>query len=241
MRWWWIFVPIAALGFFGFRSPSSPPATPMPPTPFGPPPDGMQVWSLGASSGSWCGLPLVRRCTENFGVQVLDLGELGAGELVWGWTPPGDLRAAGRYGKQLIADVEYRPVVPAAPASAWAGYEVDEADAVAAQVMGVTSHGFVPPGLRAVMKRFAAAGCVGFPQVYDSDASTEPRKFLRTCINSWQNAGFTMIVPLLGASAGLPHLLAWLDECRTLGVTSHLWSLQRLQERDVTCADIGLG
>lgn len=220
-------VAAAVLGLLAVSGRTGPPV---------PPPPGARVWSLSSKGGAWCELPILPTCTRDFGLEVLDLPTDGP---VWGWTPPGDLRAAQRYGGQLIADVELRAWVPAAPASAWIGTEVAEAAAVAELAGGVTSHGVVPSPLRPVLAEFAARGCVGYPQVYDSDQSSEPRELLRRCVKSWQAAGFSSVVPVLGVSAGLPHLRAWLDECATLGLSAHLWSLERCKERGITCAELG--
>ena len=223
-------------------SPSSPGDSPPSndddaPTP-APAPAGTQIWSLTPASGERCGVDLVPAVTGSWGTKIVEGVDA---DLVWGWTPPGDLRLAKLYGKRLIADVEYRPVVPAAPKSAWAGTEVAQAAELGALVGGVTSHGFVPAGLRPVLAQLASRGVIGYPQVYDSDKSAEPRQFLRTCLASWKKAGFATIRPLLGVSAGLPHLAAWLDECQAQGVTPHLWDLQRIQTSKYSCDQLGLG
>lgn len=183
------------------------------------------VWSLGAQ-GSYCGLPLVPPATSGMGAKVLDVPK---GLRCWGWTPPGELVAARRFGRALIADVELRGTNKVRPEAGWRGTELLEADDVAQDVGGVTSHGYVLKPLRGVLERFASAGCVAYPQVYDSDQSTEPRAFLRRCVEMYQAAGFARVVPLLGVSAGVPHLLAWLDECQRLGLRPDLWQLARLK------------
>ena len=184
------------------------------------------IWSLGAR-GSYCGLPLVPPATSGMGAKVLDVP---AGVRCWGWTPPGELAAARRYGPAFIADVEFRGTNKVRPDAGWTGSELLEAADVAQGIGGVTSHGFVLHQLRGVLGRFAAAGCTAYPQVYDSDRSTEPRAFLRRCVGMYRAAGFTRVVPLLGVSAGVTHLLAWLDECRRMDLRPDLWQLARLQE-----------
>lgn len=56
-----------------------------------PPPLGARVWSLSSKGGVWCELPILPGCIRDFGAEVLDLPTNGP---VWGWTPPGELRAA---------------------------------------------------------------------------------------------------------------------------------------------------
>lgn len=199
------------------------------------PGESVGVWSLGTGQGTWCTQPIIPVCTAEFGARVLEVPGEG---LVWGWTPPGDLRAARKYGPRLIADVEMRSSTKAKPSAGWAGSELEEARALAPLVHGVTSHGYVAASLRGVLGVFADADCVAYPQVYDSDRSTEPRKFLRNCIDSYDRAGFRYIVPLLGASAGADYLREWIDECRKIGVPYSLWSLQRLADRKIRCADL---
>lgn len=189
------------------------------------------VWSLSPKPGRYCNLPLVPMATSGLGAQVLDVP---SGVRCWGWTPPGELAAVRRYGRSLIADVELRSTNKLRPEAGWTGAEVAEAAQVAAGVGGVTSHGFVLRQLRDVLGEFARAGCTAYPQVYDSDRSTEPRGFLRQCVKMYRAAGFSEVVPLLGLSAGPEHLFAWLDECRALGVRADLWSLPRLREM-ATC------
>ena len=183
--------------------------------------------------GSWCGAPVIPKCTADYGSVVLDVPGSG---LVWGWTPPGDLRAATKYGKRLIADLEMRSSTKAKPSAGWTGDELAAAEQLAPLVWGVTSHGYVAPSLRDVLGILAQRDVVAMPQVYDSDRSTEPRKFLRDCLDSYHKAGFRFIVPLLGASAGADYLREWIDECRARGVPYALWSLQRLAERKIDCA-----
>lgn len=193
------------------------------------------VWSLSEKPGSWCGAPVIQKCTADYGDRVLEVTGDG---LVWGWTPPGDLRAAQKYGPRLIADIEMRSSTKAKPSAGWKGDELAAAAKLAPLVHGVTSHGFVAPSLREVLQVLAGHGVVAYPQVYDSDRSTKPRKFLRQCLDSYHNAGFLYVVPLLGASAGADYLREWIDECRIIGVPFSLWSLQRLAERKIKCADV---
>lgn len=184
------------------------------------------IWSL-REQGSYCGVPLVPTVTSGFGADVI---ENVPGPRVWGWTPPGELAAAAAYGPRLIADVELASTNKQRPDAGWTGAEVDEAAAVASLVGGVTSHGFVLRQLRDVLGQFARRGIVAYPQVYDSDRSTEPRAFLRQCVEQYRAVGFREVRPLLGLSAGPDHLRAWLAECRSLGVRPDLWSLARARE-----------
>lgn len=194
-----------------------------------------RIWSLGDDGGSRCGLEYLPVATADWGAKILpDVGAPSA----WGWSPPGDLRAAQAYGRRFIADVEFRPYVPASPGSAWAGDEIAEAAAVAALAGGVTSHGFVPKKLAPVLKVFAAAGCTGYPQVYDSDKSADPKPFLRNCLNSWRAAGFAVVRPLLGVSAGAGRLAAWLEECAEQGIGYDLYSAQRIAQMNLDCGQI---
>lgn len=184
------------------------------------------IWSL-REQGTYCGLPLVPTVTTGFGADVI---ENVAAPRVWGWTPPGELAAAAAYGSRLIADVELASTNKQRPDAGWTGREVDEAAAVASLVGGVTSHGFVLRQLRNVLEQFARRGLPAYPQVYDSDRSTKPRPFLRTCVEQYRALGFREVRPLLGLFAGPDHLRAWLEECRTLGVRPDLWSLARARE-----------
>ena len=84
-----------------------------------------QIWTLDDAPGVECGVPLVPRCTTNYGADVLDVSGTGP---VWGWTPPGDLRAAQKYGKRMIADVEDRGSTKAKPSAGWTGFEIDAAE-----------------------------------------------------------------------------------------------------------------
>jgi len=185
------------------------------------------VWSLSPRVGSYCGLPLVPVATGGFGDRVLEVPD---GVRCWGWTPPGEYAAADRYGLNLIADVELARTNKSRPDAGWTGAEMMQAEGLAPRVGGVTSHGFVLKQLRGVLGTFARAGCTAYPQVYDSDRSTEPRSFLRRCVDMYAKAGFVRIVPLLGVSAGPEHLLAWLDECQRMGLRPDLWQLSRLRE-----------
>lgn len=189
------------------------------------------IWSLSPKPGRFCGLPLVPMATTGMGARVL---EVPRGVRCWGWTPPGELEAANRYGRELIADVELRSTNKTRPDAGWTGRELAEAEAVARRVGGVTSHGFVLRQLRNVLGTFARAGCAAYPQVYDSDRSTEPRSFLRQCVSQYRAAGFAEVRPLLGVVAGPEHLFAWLQECHALGVRPDLWQLPRLREM-ATC------
>lgn len=193
-------------------------------------------WSLSPQTGEFCGMPIIPVGTADFGVNILDVPGNGP---VWGWTPPGDMRAAEAYGRRLIADVEYRPAVPARPAAGWAGDEVEEAEALAATVGGVTSHGFVAPGLRKILGAFAVEGATAFPQVYDPDRSTDPRPFLRKCVQSYEKAGFEDIRPLLGMAAGIDYVMTWIDECDKLGRPWHIWTLQSAKKSGITCEQLG--
>lgn len=192
----------------------------------------LEIWTLSTQGGQRCGVPLLPRGTDNYGADVVPLPP---GSRCWGWTPPGDLRAAERFGVGLVADLELRAATKAAPLAGWTGAELAEAEQLAALVGGVTSHGYVAPALRQVLQRFAAAGRTAYPQVYDSDRSTEPRGFLRTCVNSYRKAGFANIVPLLSASSGVDYLLAWIEECAELGVRPAIYSLERMQEKGIDC------
>lgn len=185
------------------------------------------VWSLSPKTGTYCGLPLVPVATGGFGAHVLELPE---GVRCWGWTPPGEFAAADRYGQALIADVELARTNKAKPSAGWTGTELAQAEALAPRVGGVTSHGFVLRQLRGVLGAFAAAGCTAYPQVYDTDRSTEPRSFLRRCVAMYLEAGFKNVVPLLGVAAGPDHLVAWLDECARMQIRPDLWQLSRLRE-----------
>lgn len=185
------------------------------------------VWSLAPRAGRYCGLPLVPVATGGFGGKVLEVPD---GVRCWGWTPPGEYQAADRYGLNLIADVELARTNKTRPEAGWTGAELAQAEGLAPRVGGVTSHGFVLRQLRGVLGTFARAGCTAYPQVYDSDRSTEPRSFLRRCVDMYAHAGFARIVPLLGVSAGPDHLLAWLDECQRMQLRPDLWQLSRLRE-----------
>jgi len=194
-----------------------------------------EVWTLGGKPGLWCGVPLTASATGNYGATVHNVEGTGR---VWGWTPPGDLRAAQQYGKRLIADVEDRKSTKAKPSAGWTGEEVEDAVACASLVGGITSHGYVFKNLRNVLKAFADNGCTAYPQVYDSDRSTEPRKFLRTCVNMYRDAGFAEVVPLISASSGVDFLRAWLAECAELNVQAAIYSLQRLKQLNITCEQL---
>ncbi|MEZ4454178.1 MAG: hypothetical protein R3B09_32285 [Nannocystaceae bacterium] len=195
------------------------------------------IWSITRGPALWKGLPVIQPATEDYGATVL---EVPGHDTVWGWTPPGDLRAAERYGERLIADVEMRKTTKAKPDAGWT-YEIESAELLAALVGGVTSHGWLPEEWRDVLRPFAKQGCVGYPQVYDTDRSTKPRSFLRDCLKQWEAAGFQrdQVVPLLGLSAGPEHVAAWIDECGKLGIPFHLWSLQRAEEMAYTPEESG--
>lgn len=176
------------------------------------------LWSLDhAQIGDKCGLQVLPSGTREWGKDVLALEGL-----VWGWTPPGDLRAADEYGLRLAADVELKQ---------WNGSEVEQAKALAARVGGVTSHGFGGGAkLRPVLAEFAAAGRLAFPQVYDSDRKRDPAAFLRQCVEAYGKAGFPpeRVIPLLGIVAGADYVREWRDEAHRLGCPAvHYWSLQR--------------
>lgn len=203
------------------------------------------IWSLGADWSSRCGgaLPVVPAATRDWGATVR--ADNGAA-LVWGWTAPGQQAAAEKYAGRLIADVE--TYVTATP-NRWRGKpsEIGDAEFLAARCPGVTSHGYVAPVIRNVLKVFGAAGCVGVPQVYDTDRSTltrkdGPRGFLRQCVDSYDRAGFEYVLPLLGLSAGLDIVSEWIDECEKMGVPWHLYSLQRMDQKGeaTVCAALGL-
>ncbi|HEY8379894.1 MAG TPA: hypothetical protein VIK91_25560 [Nannocystis sp.] len=178
------------------------------------------IWSLGTSSTPRCNgrLAVVPAVTANWGTQIRDGVKA---PLVWGWTAPGQRAVADRYAGRLVADVELK---------SWSGKasELAEAEYLAARCPAVTSHGFVAPSLKGALKKFAAAGRVAIPQVYDSDRSREPRAFVRQCVDSYDRAGFTRILPLLGIVAGVDYTEAWIDECQKMGVPFHLWSTGRL-------------
>ncbi len=194
-----------------------------------------EIWTLGAEPGTECGVPLIPRCTTNYGADLLDVPGNGA---VWGWTPPGDLRAAQKYGRRLIADVEDRASTKAKPSAGWTGFEVDAADQLAKLVGGVTSHGYVFKSLKPVLVRLASNGLTVYPQVYDSDNSSKPREFLRTCVKMYQDVGFKKIVPLFSASSGAAFLQEWIDECRVLRIQGAIYSLQRMKEKGITCGQL---
>jgi hypothetical protein len=197
--------------------------------------DVLEVWTLGQKLGQRCGVPLSPAVTGDFGDVVHEQLQLPPGVRGWGWTPPGDLRAAQRFGPQLVADLEDRKSTKAKPSAGWTGDEVAEAEALAELAGGITSHGYVFKNLRPVLAPFAARGRRVYPQVYDSDRSTEPRKFLRTCVTMWRDAGFVDVVPLLGVSAGADWLRAWLEECAVLGVPAALYSLERMEQLEIPC------
>lgn len=187
-----------------------------------------EIWTLGTSAQTHCGVPLVPAGTRDYGVNVRALSEV---DRCWIWCLPGDYRAAERYGRAATADVELK---------SWSGTptEVASAEKLAQLVSGVTSHGRIDlagAGIRRVLAPFAAAGLAGYPQVYDSNRSTEPRKFLRACVASYQKMGFQRVVPLLGASAGAEYLQAWIDECGQLGLRAAIYSLERLNQRGIAC------
>lgn len=215
---------------------------PLAPLPTGPTIDwkagaNIGVWNIGNGNGQWCGVPLIPTVTANYGE---DVKTVGGAYLVWGWTPPGDLRAALKYGKRLIADCELRASTKAKPSAGWKGDELAQAKALAPLCHGVTSHGFVPPSIKAVLMEFAQAGGVAYPQVYDTDRSTlnnpgGPRAFLNTCVESYRKIGFERVVPVLGASAGEDIMAEWIDECRLKGYTYTIWSEQRLKGMKFTC------
>jgi len=191
------------------------------------------IWSIKATDATYCGLPVIRAATADFGEKVL---EIPGDTTVWGWTPPGDLRAAEKYGKRLIADVELAKGTPAKPSAGWT-YEIESAELLAALAGGVTSYGFLGSNLRDLLAPFAKQGGYGYPQVYDSDRSTDPRPFLRKCVENYQAAGFDKahIVPLLGLSAGPDHVAAWLDECGKIGVQWQIWSVERAKSMKWAC------
>ncbi len=194
-----------------------------------------EIWTLDDAPGTECGVPLIPRCTTNYGADLLDVP--GAGS-VWGWTPPGDLRAAQKYGKRLIADVEDRASTKAKPSAGWTGFEVDAAEQLALLAGGVTSHGYVFKSLKPVLARLASRGLTVYPQVYDSDNSTKPREFLRTCVKMYRDVGFTKVVPLFSASSGAAFLQEWIDECRVMGIQGAIYSLQRMKEKGISCGQL---
>lgn len=195
------------------------------------------VFSIGHKPGRWGRATRIPAATEGFGVKVVDVAGDGP---VWGWTPPGDLRAAERYSGRLVANIEYRPVVPARPASGWVGNELASAAALAPHVLGVVSHGYVPRPLGAVFETLARAGAIGFPEVFDPDRSTDPRVFLRTCLASWRKHGFGQLVPVFGAAAGVDFLREGLDEAARLGLAAAIWTSGSMAEQGIAPADVGL-
>lgn len=194
-----------------------------------------QIWTLDDAPGVECGVPLVPRCTTNYGADVLDVPGTGP---VWGWTPPGDLRAAQKYGKRMIADVEDRGSTKAKPSAGWTGFEIDAAEQLAGLVGGVTSHGYVFKSLKPVLARLASHGLTVYPQVYDSDNSTKPREFLRTCVKMYKDVGFKTVVPLFSASSGAAFLQEWIDECRVMDIQGAIYSLQRLKQKGISCGQL---
>lgn len=197
------------------------------------------VFYMGRQPGEYCGLRLIPNCGSNWGLGAITVGL--PSPRVWAWTPPGDLRAAEAYGPRLIADVEYRPVVPASPQSAWTGEELDQGEALAqllADGGGVTSHGWVPPAFRELFGLFASRGLVGYPQVYDSKRKRDPRKFLRSCVESYRKAGFEEVRPLLGARMGPERLDAAIDEARRMGVVPDFWHRGLLKEQGIACESL---
>ncbi len=179
----------------------------------------VRVWTLGTTREPIGPLVSVPCATAQWGAIVRDLEPW---PLVWGWTAPGQHQAAERYGGTLVADVELK---------SWTGAagEVPHADALAARVAGVTSHGFVAPSLRKILGAFAAAGRFGVPQIYDTDRSTPATgKFARDCVTSYRGAGFDVVIPLLGLASGRERVAAWAAECAALGCPEiHFW--QRTQ------------
>jgi hypothetical protein len=194
-----------------------------------------EIWTLNASPGDECGVPLIPRCTTNYGVDVINVSGTGS---VWGWTPPGDLRAAQKYGRRLIADVEDRASTKAKPSAGWTGYEVDAAEQLALLAGGVTSHGYVFKNLKPVLARLASHGLTAYPQVYDSDNSTKPREFLRTCVKMYRDVGFKTVVPLFSASSGAAFLQEWIDECRVMGIQGAIYSLERMKQKGISCGQL---
>lgn len=179
----------------------------------------VRVWTLGMTREPIGPLVSVPCVTAQWGEIVRDLEPW---PLVWGWTAPGQHQAAERYGSALVADIELK---------SWTGAagEVPHADALAARVAGVTSHGFVAPSLRKILGAFAAAGRFGVPQIYDTDRSTPATgKFARDCVTSYRGAGFDVVIPLLGLASGRERVAAWAAECAALGCPEiHFW--QRTQ------------
>lgn len=178
------------------------------------------IWSLGHRGGAVCDgrLPIVPAVSQGGWSETSRVLDVDA-PLVWAWTSPGDRRAADRYAGRLIADVELR---------SWTGREVGDAAYLATRSVGVTSHGYVAPTLRGVLRPFAERGAVGVPQVYDTDRSlADPRGFLRRCLDSYAAAGFRRVVPLLGLSAGLERIEQWIDVCDEVGCPWHLYRLGR--------------
>lgn len=190
------------------------------------------IWSLGTSSAPRCGLPVVPAASQGWG-RVTRRG-LDA-PLVWAWTAPGQHATADAYAGRLIADVETLVTAESAPRWTGAPEELASAAYLAARSVGVTSHGFVAKPIRRVLEIFASAGCVGVPQVYDSDRSTlgkpgGPVGFLRQCLHSYKKAGFRRVVPLLALSSGVDIVTTWIHECNRLAIPWHLYSLQRLDD-----------
>ena len=194
-----------------------------------------EIWTLSDAPGTEGGVPLIPRCTTNYGADLI--GVPGTGP-VWGWSPPGDLRAAQKYGKRLIADVEDRASTKAKPSAGWTGFEVDAAEQLALLAGGVTSHGYVFKSLKPVLARLASHGLTVYPQVYDSDNSTKPREFLRTCVKMYRDVGFKTVVPLFSASSGAAFLQEWIDECRVMGIQGAIYSLQRMKEKGISCGQL---
>lgn len=195
------------------------------------------VFSIGHKPGRWGRATRIPAATEGFGVDVVEVAGDGP---VWGWTPPGDLRAAHRYSRRLVANIEYRPVVPARPEAGWTGKELAAAGELAPHCLGLISHGFVPGPLAGVFKTIAASGAIGFPEVFDPDRSTDPREFLRTCVSSWKKHGFKTIVPVFGAAGGLDFVREGFDEAVALGLPGALWTSGSLAEQGITPADLDL-
>lgn len=189
----------------------------------------IEIWTLGKQGGSYCGLPTIPLGSSEWGFNVVSQP---AGQKCWGWTPPGVLNAANEHRRSLIADVELRRVTTAKPEAGWTGSEMGNAEQLAELVGGITSHGFVLKELREVMKIFAAAKLIAYPQVYATKNTTDPRKFLRTCVNMYRDVGFTTVIPLIGVVAGKDFVIQWLQECQALKCSAALYSLQRLRDSD---------
>lgn len=193
----------------------------------------IEVWSLSTKPRTWCSLPVI----------PLGVTKMGFGSVIpqhgkcWGWTPPGRLEAAQVHGRNLIADIELRSTTHINPDAGWVGTEMQEAAALASLAGAVTSHGFVHKPIRGVLGLFAQAGATAYPQAYDD--TSDPGGFLRRCVNSYRNAGFARVVPLIAINQGPDYVSAMTRECVKLGVPAAFYSLERLKENRIPCEGAG--